>query len=129
MKEIMAFIRLNMVNPTKNALADAGFPSFTCSKAVGRGKKPLSSEAIHVILGNEGAVPADEMGEHLSESVRLVPRRAFSLIIDDEDVEAAIKIIIKVNQTGTPGDGKIFVMPVLEGYNIRTGLCKEKEFD
>ena len=26
MKEIMAFIRLNMVNPTKNALAEAGYP-------------------------------------------------------------------------------------------------------
>lgn len=129
MKEIMAFIRLNMVNPTKNALAEAGYPSFTCSKAVGRGKKTLATEAINVIMGNDGAVPADEIGEHLSEAVRLVPRRSFSLIVDDEQVDYAVKIIIKVNQTGNPGDGKVFVMPIAEGYNIRTGACQEKEFD
>ena len=62
MKEIMAFIRLNKVNETKNALALAGLPSFTCSKGVGRGKKPLASIATKVIMDNEGEVPANEIG-------------------------------------------------------------------
>ena len=127
MKEIMAFIRLHMVNPTKHALAEAGYPSFTCSKAVGRGKKPLAAEALQVIVKNAGELPAYELGEHLSEGVRLVPRRSFSLILDDEQVETAIKTIIRVNQTGNPGDGKIFVMPVAEGWNIRTGQHQSKE--
>ena len=43
MKEIMAFLRMNRINDTKAALAKAGYPSFTVSKAVGRGKKPLAS--------------------------------------------------------------------------------------
>jgi len=129
MKEIMAFIRLNMVNPTKHALAKVGYPSFTCSKAVGRGKRPLSGEALQVIMENAGSVPADEIGEHLSEGIRLVPRRSFSLIVDDEQVALAVKTIIQVNQTGTPGDGRLFVMPVAEGYNIRTGERQIKELD
>lgn len=129
MKEIMAFIRLNMVNPTKMALAEAGYPSFTCSKALGRGKKTLATEAVHVIMDNEGLVPADAIGEHLSESVRLVPRRSFSLVVDDDQVEYAIKLIIQVNQTGNHGDGRIFVMPIQEGYNIRTGQRQAREFD
>jgi nitrogen regulatory protein PII 2 len=129
MKEIMAFIRLNMVNPTKNALAEAGYPSFTCSKAVGRGKKTLAAEAIHVIMENAGELPADEIGEHLSEGARLVPRRSFSLIVDDEQVGYAVKKIIEVNQTGNPGDGRVFVMPIGEGYNIRTGEKRDKEID
>lgn len=127
MKEIMAFIRLHMVNPTKHALAEAGYPSFTCSKAVGRGKKPLAAEALQVIVKNAGELPANELGEHLSEGVRLVPRRSFSLIVDDEQVELAVRTIIKVNQTGQPGDGRIFVMPVGEGYNIRTGQRQLQE--
>ena len=127
MKEIMAFIRLHMVNPTKYALAEAGYPSFTCSKAVGRGKKPLAAEALQVIVKNAGELPANELGEHLSEGVRLVPRRSFSLIVDDEQVELAVRTIIKVNQTGQPGDGRIFVMPVGEGYNIRTGQRQLQE--
>ncbi|MDR3310926.1 MAG: P-II family nitrogen regulator, partial [Oscillospiraceae bacterium] len=30
MKEIMCFIRVNKVTATKNALAESGFPAFTC---------------------------------------------------------------------------------------------------
>ncbi|WP_110955333.1 P-II family nitrogen regulator [Anaerosinus massiliensis] len=129
MREIMAFIRMNMVNPTKQALAKAGYPAFNFSKAVGRGKKPLATEAIEVIMENAGSVPADSIGEHLSEGTRLVPKRAFTLIVDDQQVDLAVKTIIKVNQTGKPGDGRIFVMPVIEGYNIRTGECRLRESD
>lgn len=128
MKEIMAFIRLNKVNDTKHALALAGLPSFTCSKGVGRGKKPLASIATQVILENEGAVPSNEIGETLAESIRLVPRRCFSLVVDDEIVPVAVKTIIEINQTGNPGDGKIFVLPIGHGYNIRTGEIQDREF-
>ena len=39
-----------------------------------------------------------------------------------EDVIAklAVKAIIEVNQTGTAGDGKIFVLPILEATRVRT---------
>lgn len=128
MKEIMAFIRLNKVNETRDALALAGLPSFTCSKGVGRGKKPLASIATQVILDNDGEVPTNEIGESLSESIRLVPRRCFSLVVDDEIVPVAVKTIIEVNQTGNPGDGKIFVLPIGLGFNIRTGKDQDREF-
>jgi len=36
-------------------------------------------------------------------------------------VEKAVDTIIRANQTGNKGDGKIFVLPVLENYQIRTG--------
>jgi nitrogen regulatory protein PII 2 len=32
-----------------------------------------------------------------------------------------IQTIIKVNQTGNPGDGKIFVSPVTDVVRVRTG--------
>ena len=38
MKEVMAIIRMNKMNQTKRALADAGIASFTAHKVVGRGK-------------------------------------------------------------------------------------------
>lgn len=129
MKEIMAFLRMNKINSTKAALAEAGYPSFTVSKAVGRGQKPLATEAINVIIENEGEIPADAMGVHLSEGTRLVPRRSFSIIVDDEQVELAVQTIIKINQTGQHGDGKVFVMPIMGGYNIRTKKYQEKEVE
>ena len=91
------------------------------------GKKAVATEALQVIMENAGALPANAIGEHFSEGVRLVPRRSFSLIVDDEQVELAVRTIIKVNQTGQPGDGRIFVMPVGEGYNIRTGQRQLQE--
>ena len=63
MKEVMAFIRLNKVNDTKEALAIVGLPSFTCSKGVGRGKKPLASLATQVIMDNAGEMQDREFYE------------------------------------------------------------------
>ena len=37
MKEICAVIRMNRINETKRALADAGLPSVTARKVLGRG--------------------------------------------------------------------------------------------
>lgn len=36
MKEILAVIRMNQINATKAALVEAGFPSFTAVRVMGR---------------------------------------------------------------------------------------------
>jgi nitrogen regulatory protein P-II 1 len=36
-------------------------------------------------------------------------------------VEPAIRSIVHTARTGEDGDGKIYVFPILEAYNIRTG--------
>ncbi len=120
MKEVMAFIRLNMVNPTKEALAKEGFPSFSCRKCLGRGKKSIDAALLRAMV-DTGELPMSPVGEHLTETARLIPKRFFTLIVDDEQVDLAVETIIRVNQTGNPGDGKIFILPVFESYKIRTG--------
>ncbi len=120
MKEVMAFIRLNKVNQTKTALAESGFPAFTCRKVLGRGKKSVDFSLVENIL-QEGVLPLSPLGEHLTESTRLIPKRVFTLIVEDSEVEKAVETIIRANQTGNKGDGKIFVLPVQENYQIRTG--------
>ncbi|MFA9381792.1 MAG: P-II family nitrogen regulator [Acetanaerobacterium sp.] len=122
MKEVMALIRLNMVNPTKEALAKEGFPSFSCRKCLGRGKKSIDLGLMQAVLA-AGELPLSPVGEHLTESARLIPKRFFTLVVDDEQVDLAVKTIIGVNQTGNPGDGKIFVLPTAETWKIRTGEC------
>lgn len=120
MKEVMAFIRLNKVNQTKSALAENGFPAFTCRKVLGRGKKSVEFSLVENIL-QEGELPLSPLGEHLTESTRLIPKRVITLIVEDDQVEKAVETIIRANQTGNKGDGKIFVLPVQENYQIRTG--------
>ncbi|MPM95818.1 Nitrogen regulatory protein P-II [bioreactor metagenome] len=63
----------------------------------------------------------DVTGEHLTEAIRLIPKRFFTVIVDDDRVKDAVDIIIAANQTGHSGDGKIFVLPINESYKVRNG--------
>jgi nitrogen regulatory protein P-II 1 len=43
------------------------------------------------------------------------------IVLSDYLVESTIKTIVDSAQSGEDGDGKIYVYPILEAYNIRTG--------
>ena len=118
MKEILAFIRPNKVNVTKAALAEGGFPAFSCRKCLGRGKKSIDPELLNLVIST-GELPLDATGESLTEAIRLVPKRVFIVIVDDDKVKDAVDIIIETNQTGHQGDGKVFVLPITESYRVR----------
>lgn len=120
MKEVMAFIRVNKVQATKEALAKNGFPAFTCRKCLGRGKKSIDSMLLDTLL-SVGKLPVNEVGEHLTETSRLISKRFFTLIVDDSDIKKVVDTIVGANQTGNPGDGRIFILPIYESYTIRNG--------
>ncbi|MTK07374.1 MAG: P-II family nitrogen regulator [Hungatella sp.] len=120
MKEVMAFIRVNKINPTKKALAEGGFPAFTCRPVLGRGKKRIDPELLSLVL-ETGELPMSPKGEYLTESFRWIPKRLITLIVEDPQVKNVVDILIKTNQTGNPGDGKIFVLPIYEAYTVRSG--------
>lgn len=120
MKEIMAIVRPTKVGATKTALAQAGFPSFTCQVVLGRGKKLMDRTLASAIV-EEGELPADHVGEALSEPLRLISKRLFTLIVEEDDVPSVVKTIVDVNSTSSPGDGKIFVLPITESYRVRNG--------
>lgn len=120
MKEVMAIVRPQKVNATKVALADAGYPSFTCHAVLGRGKNHVDLSVLGALLEN-GEIGSGVFGESLTESARLISKRLFTLIVEDEDVSGVVKVVTEVNKTGNPGDGRIFVLPIGESYRIRNG--------
>jgi nitrogen regulatory protein PII 2 len=119
MKEVFAIIRQNKINQTKDALKAAGFPSMTARKVMGRGKKQFDTTYFSVI--NPEDMASHDNAQMLAEAYRLLPKRFINIIVHDNEVEKCVKAIIETNSTGTPGDGKIFVMRVDEVYRIRTG--------
>ncbi|KOA21203.1 nitrogen regulatory protein P-II [Clostridium homopropionicum DSM 5847] len=125
MKEIMAIIRMNMINKTKDALLKEGFPSFYCRKVMGRGKKKVDFSIFDTSLNVEDLASSNIVGE-IVETQRLIPKRMISLVVNDEDAEKVVKTIIDINITGNPGDGKIFVMDIPETIRIRTGEVNEE---
>src|SRR3989442_7027446 len=54
-------------------------------------------------------------------NVTLLPKIMIELVIQDELVDDVIKTIIETARTGEIGDGRVFVLPMEVGYNIRTG--------
>ncbi|MDR3175270.1 MAG: P-II family nitrogen regulator [Desulfovibrio sp.] len=120
MKEILAVLRSTKVNHTKNALAAAGFAGFTCAACLGRGKR-LVDPALFRMIMESGNLPMTAVGESLTEATRLIPKRIFSLVVPDARVKDAVEVLIAVNSTGKPGDGKIFVLPIMESYSVRLG--------
>ena len=118
MKEIMAIIRMNKVQKTKDALLGCGFPSFTVRRAMGRGKqKGLCFEF-------DPPLPDPEKNQ-ADTCIRFIPKRMFTVIVDDASVSEVVRKIIEVNQTGHVGDGKIFVSNISEALRIRTGEAGE----
>ena len=124
MKEVMAIIRINMINQTKRALADAGISSITAREALGRGKGLVD---MTLLKGAEQGY--EEAISQLGQSQRLIPKRILFIVVKEKFVEKAVKTIIRVNQTGKSGDGKIFVMPVSDSISVRTGESGDKTLD
>lgn len=124
MKEVMAIVRMNMMNRTKRALADAGISSMHARECLGRGKGLVD---FKVLKGAEEGY--EEAISQLGSSQRLVPKRMISMIVPDELVGRVVTAIIETNRTGKSGDGKIFVMPVTESYRIRTGESGNETLD
>jgi len=116
MKEVMAVIRMNMISKTKIALADAGISSITARDCLGRGKGLVD---LRLLKGAEKGY--EEAISQLGQSQRLIPKRILFIVVPDKMVEKTVKTIIKVNQTGKSGDGKIFVVPALDSVRVRTG--------
>jgi nitrogen regulatory protein PII 2 len=124
MKEILAIIRMNMVNKTKTALAEVGLPSMTARDALGRGKGLVD---MQLLRGAEKGY--EEAISQLGQTQRLIPKRALLVITTDEMVEPTVNTIIRVNQTGKSGDGMIFVVPCQDSIRVRTGESGDTTLD
>jgi nitrogen regulatory protein PII 2 len=115
MKEIIAIVRLNRMNQTKRALAEVGLPSITARDCLGRGKGLVD---LQLLKGAERGY--EEAISQLGQSQRLIPKRLLVMVVQDDLVEKTVQTLIRINQTGKPGDGMIFVMPCMDAYRVRT---------
>lgn len=116
MKEVLAVIRMNRMNQTKKALIEAGITSMTAREALGRGKGIVD---FSLLQGAEKGF--EEAVSQLGQSNRLIPKRVLTVFVPDNLVDTVVKTLIRENQTGKSGDGKIFVLPAADAIRVRTG--------
>jgi nitrogen regulatory protein PII 2 len=116
MKEVMAIIRMNKINQTKKALIEAGISSMHARDCLGRGKGLVD---VQLLKGAEQGY--EEAISQLGNTQRLIPKRMISIVVPDNLADNTVSAIIAANQTEKSGDGKIFVMPILDTIRVRTG--------
>ena len=105
MKKIEAIVKPFQLDEVKEALVGAGAVGMTVSEARGAGRQKGHTETYR---GAEYAV-------------NLIPKIKLEVVVGDETVTAAVDAIMQAARTGRIGDGKIFVLPVVEVLRIRTG--------
>ena len=105
MKKIEAIIRPSRVDEVKDALNSVGVSGMTVSEVRGYGRQKGHKELYR------GA-------EYI---VDFVPKVKIEVVVQDEVVAQAIDAIERTARTGELGDGKIFVLEVVEAVRLRTG--------
>jgi nitrogen regulatory protein PII len=105
MKLIKSIVRPNMVDNIKDTLAKINISGMTVTEVRGHGRQKGHTA---VYRGRE-------------YEVSLLPKMEIEVVVPDTMVDDAIKAVIAAARTGEIGDGRVFVLPVEHGYNIRTG--------
>jgi len=105
MKLVKSIIRPNKVDEVRDALEKLSISGLTVTDVRGHGRQKGHTA---VYRGKE-------------YSVTLLPKVEIEVVVEDDMVDDAIKAVAAAARTGEIGDGRIFVLPVEQGYNIRTG--------
>ena len=105
LKMVMAVIRPDKLSAVKQGLSKVGAPSLTVSNVSGRGSQPVK----------KGQWRGEEYSVDLHQKVKV------ETVVADIPAEDVVSAIAESASTGDPGDGKVFVMPVEDARQIRTG--------
>ena len=104
---VVAVVRPERLGAVKTALAEIGAPSLTVADVAGRGSQP------------------EKIGQYRGEeyTVDLHQKTRIECVVADVPAEDVVEAIAAAAETGEAGDGKIFVLPVSDAYQIRTGAA------
>ncbi|HMT79179.1 MAG TPA: P-II family nitrogen regulator [Azonexus sp.] len=109
MKKIEAIIKPFKLDEVREALSEIGIAGLTVTEVKGFGRQKGHTELYR---GAEYVVD-------------FLPKIKIEVVVQLDQVDAAIEAIIKAARTGKIGDGKIFVMAVEQVVRIRTGETNE----
>ena len=105
MKLVKAIVRPNKVDEVKDALAACNVGGMTVTEVRGHGRQRGHSA---VYRGRE-------------YEVSLLPRMKIEAVVPDDPDDMVEDVIDAIMSAARIGDGRVFVIPVEESLNIRTG--------
>jgi nitrogen regulatory protein PII len=105
MKYIIAVLKPHKLEEVREGLAGVGVQGITVTEVKGHGRQRGHTE---IYRGAE-------------YTVSFVPKVKLEIAVEEDVADKVIEIIRAKGQTGQIGDGKIFVLPLLEAVRVRTG--------
>jgi len=105
MKKIEAIIKPFKLDDVKDALNAVGVKGMTISEVKGYGRQKGHTE---IYRGAEYVVD-------------FIPKIKIEIVVDADQVNQVVDTIRNAANSGTIGDGKIFVLPVERIVRVRTG--------
>jgi nitrogen regulatory protein P-II 1 len=105
MKKIEAYIQPFMLRKVEDALRLIHIHGMSIIEAKGFGREKDESYPHHTV----------------DYVVDFTPKTKIEVICPDEDCEKIVETIRKSAHTGRKGDGKIFILDVLQAVSILTG--------
>ena len=103
-KMVTAIVRPDRLGAIKQSLAEIGAPSLTVTNVSGRGSQPAK----------KGQWRGEEYTVDLHQKIKI------ECVVADIPADEVVDAIGTAANTGEPGDGKIFVIPVEDAYQVRT---------
>ncbi|MFD1571145.1 ammonium transporter [Halorubrum laminariae] len=104
-KMVTAVVRPDKLGAIKQALAEINAPSLTVTNVSGRGSQPAK----------KGQWRGEEFTVDLHQKVKI------DIVVADIPADEVANAIADAAKTGEPGDGKVFIMPVEDALQVRTG--------
>ena len=104
MKLVKCIIRPNKVDDVREALEKTSVAGMTITEVRGHGRQK----------GHKAVYRGREY------DVSLLPKTMIEMAVPEEVVDEVIAVLLKAARTGDIGDGRIWVLNIEEGYNIRT---------
>jgi nitrogen regulatory protein PII len=105
MKLIIAIIKPFKLEEVKEAIAVIGIEGMTVTEVKGFGRQKGHTE---IYRGSE-------------YTVDFLPKVKMEIAVADDLVVKVTEVIVAAAKTGKIGDGKVFIVPLLEAIRIRTG--------
>lgn len=105
MKKVEAIIKPFKLDDVKDALNELGVQGMTVTEVKGFGRQKGHTELYR---GAEYAVD-------------FLPKTKLEVVVPDSLVDQVVDRVSEAARTGKVGDGKIFILDVLDAVRIRTG--------
>ena len=105
MRYVLAFLPPDRLFAVVDSLAEAHVHGMTVSDARGFGQEHDATHPDH----------REHRGVEMTRKIRV------EIVCEDDEVESVLAALYEAAHSGRRGDGKVFVLPVLDALRLKTG--------